>query len=109
MVWMHKIIWVCGKPVFKWVLVTKIEWARTAHFTGKMIALKAAKYKAATIAGGAIIGCTGTVAPVAWGIRHYGASSIGGGGASVTVVPEPSTLAMLAVAVVVLALIRRRA
>lgn len=37
LIWMHKIFWICGAVRFKWVLVTKLEFARTAHLTASMI------------------------------------------------------------------------
>lgn len=103
MMWMHKITWKCGIAVFKWVLVTKAEFARTAHLTGAMIKIKAAKL----IVGGGVlvgIGCVGT------GI-HYGPQLLRRPNVERTTVrnvPEPGTLVLLTVGIGGLIAVRRR-
>jgi hypothetical protein len=52
MMWMHKIVWVCGQATYRWVLVSKIEFARTVHLTAAMIKLKAAKLSIAILCAG---------------------------------------------------------
>lgn len=109
LVWMHKITWVCGKAVFKWVLVTKLEFARHVHLTGAMIKI----HSAMLVKSGAVVG----VMCVAGGGVEVGRVIVNYPGAlgafSPTgfrrmVVPEPSSMALLASGAITLLTMRRR-
>lgn len=109
MIWMHAITWICGRPVFRWVLVSKVEFARTAHLTGAMIKLKAAKLAV----GGVLIVCAGTGARYGPGIVAGGPSSGAFGPspyarAAPKPTPEPGTLGILLVGIGGILLVRRR-
>lgn len=112
MIWMHRIVWRCAAATFKWVLVTKAEFARTVHLTGAMIKLKAAKL--------AIVGCVGITAGALPPAVYYGPGIVRGliAGPSVSAfdparyqvhaVPEPSALGLLIVGIGGLCWARRR-
>ncbi len=101
----HVITWVCGRPVFVWKWLTFTEWSRLPHYTGAMLKLKAAKIAV----GSGLVLCAGSGA-------IYVPHIIGGGGwfeftprgyERMVATPEPGTLAVLAVAVPALAMVRR--